>query len=446
MFKIKKGLDLPISGAPVQEVKGSPSVKTCALLGHDYIGLKPTMAVKEGDQVAAGQLLFTDKKNPSLRVVAPISGTVTAINRGHKRVLLSLVIENDGQNRTVEFESYKGQDVQSLSTDDVKTLLVESGLWASFRNRPFGQVPSHESDVNAIFVTAIDTHPLAADPAVIIGQNKEAFAAGLEAVKKLTQGKVYLCTKPGAAIQGASGVEQAQFDGPHPAGLVGTHIHFLSPVSEKKSVWHLNYQDLIAIGRLFKTGKYDTRRVISLAGPQVEQPSLVEVPQGANLEEIAAGKTKAGENRLISGSVLGGAHNQGLKGYLGRYHLQVSVLLEGRERGFMEYLSPGTQKHSVAKIYLSQFAKALRLPMTTTTNGSQRAMVPIGTFEEVVPLDILPTQLLRAIVVGDLEGAIELGALELEEEDLALCTYACPGKYEYGPILRDVLTQIQLEG
>lgn len=446
MIKIKKGLDLPISGEPEQQVSNSPVVKSCAVLGQDYVGLKPTMAVKEGEEVLAGQLLFSDKSNPALRVVSPMAGKVSAINRGQKRVLLSLVIESDETDRCVDFSNFKVQDIQALSADKVKDLLIESGLWVAFRERPFGKVPKADAAPNAIFVTAIDTHPLAANPDVVIAAQQEEFNLGLVLIKKLTPGTVHLCTKPGVQPHTVPGVEHNIFDGPHPAGLVGTHIHHLSPVSENKTVWHLNYQDVAAIGHLFKTGRYQSNRIISLAGPQVSNPRLVSLPIGAKLETVALNQTKDGENRIISGSVLGGIHGRGVKGYLGRYHLQVSILREGRERGFVEYLSTGREKHSVARIYLSQFAKALKLPMTTSTNGSQRAMVPIGLYESIMPLDILPTQLLRSLIVGDIESAIELGALELDEEDLALCTYVCPGKYEYGPILRDNLSRIEQEG
>ena len=381
-----------------------------------------------------------------MRVVAPIAGKVTAINRGHKRVLLSLVVESDGSDRCVEFTHFQSQDINTLSTENVKDLLVESGLWVALRERPFGKIPSVDATPSAIFVTAIDTHPLAADPDVVIAAQEAEFNLGLQLVKKIAQCPVHLCTKPGVSPKAISGIEHSMFDGPHPAGLVGTHIHHLAAVSETKSVWHINYQDVIAFGHLFKTGRYQSNRVIALAGPQVVNPRLISLPIGAKLDSVAENQTLDGENRIISGSILGGTHGRGVKGYLGRYHLQVSNLREGRERGLVEYLSPGREKHSVARIYLSQFAKALKLPMTTSTNGSQRAMVPIGLYETIMPLDILPTQLLRALIVGDIESAIELGVLELEEEDLALCTYVCPGKYEYGPILRDNLSRIEQEG
>ncbi len=210
--------------------------------------------------------------------------------------------------------------------------------------------------------------------------------------------------------------------------------------------WTIGYQDVIAVGRLFTTGRLYTDRVVALAGPQVEQPRLLRTRLGASLEELTAGQLKPAENRIISGSVLGGVTARGPRAFLGRYHTQVSVLEEGYKRDFMGWLSPGSKKHSRLRIYLSQFAPGKLMNYTTNTNGSERAMVPVGTYEHVMPLDILPTQLLRALIVGDTATAQQLGALELDEEDLALCTYVCPGKYEYGPILRDNLTRIEKEG
>jgi len=458
MIHIKHGLDLPIEGAPDQNIQqadlhrsSAQAVNTIGILGQDYVGLKPTMAIREDEEVAAGQLLFSDKKNSALRVVAPIAGKIKAINRGHKRVLLSVTIEADHSGRKTTFENFTRQPVSNFKPDQAKALMIESGLWTAFRERPFGKVPTEESKPAHIFVTAMDSNPLAANPAPIIAQRLQDFNRGLEVIGHLTSGRTYLCTAPEfqeLKLQQdiPSSVTHEVFSGPHPAGLVGTHMHFLAPISMNRKSWYINYQDVIAIGVLFNTGEYDANRIIALAGPHAKKPRLIEATLGASLSELTTNECHEGEVRVISGSVLSGAHSKGFKHYLGRYHLQVSILKEGRERGFMEYLSPGKDKHSVAKIYLSQFAKKLKLPMTTTTNGSQRAMVPIGLYEEIMPLDILPTQLLRSIIVGDTETAIELGVLELEEEDLGLCTYVCPGKYEYGPILRKNLTQIEQEG
>ncbi|MEM9257073.1 MAG: Na(+)-translocating NADH-quinone reductase subunit A [Pseudomonadota bacterium] len=445
MIKIKRGLNIPIQGAPRQVIETAPTARAVALVGFDYVGMKPTMEVQEGEEVALGQLLFSDKKSPGVRYTSPASGRIAAVNRGAQRVLQSVVVEVDGD-RAEHFATCTLDSIPDASV--IRDQLLQSGQWTALRTRPYGKIPAVDSQAAAIFVTAIDTHPLTADPSVIIAEQPEAFALGQDLLAKLTEGKVYLCTAPGVEVPlgRASNIQQEAFAGPHPAGLAGTHIHFLEGVNVDKTVWHLGYQDVIAIGRLFLDGQLYTDRIVALGGPQVENPRLLRTRLGADLEALCAGQLKNGENRIVSGSVLGGRRVQGGTAYLGRYHNQVSVLLEGRKREFMGWFSPGFGKHSNLGIYVSQFMRGKKLPMTTTTNGSERAMVPVGSYESVMPLDILPTQLLRALIVGDTETAQALGCLELEEEDLALCSYVCSGKYEYGPILRDNLTRIEKEG
>ncbi|TDG14010.1 Na(+)-translocating NADH-quinone reductase subunit A [Seongchinamella unica] len=447
MIKIKRGMDIPIQGAPQQVIEDAPAARAVALVGFDYVGMKPTMAVQEGDRVKLGQLLFTDKKTEGVGYTAPASGVVSAINRGARRVLQSVVIDIEGD-EAESFGTYSAQEAAALDPATIRAQLIESGQWTSLRTRPFSKVPAIDSEAAAIFVTAMDTHPLAPDPAVIIAEQADAFALGQDILARLTSGKVYVCAAAGASVPSgnAGNMELAQFDGPHPAGLAGTHIHFLEGVSASKVVWQIGYQDVIAIGRLFLDGRLYTERVIALAGPQVDNPRLLRTRLGVDLQALCAGEVKDGDNRIISGSVLGGRGVSTGTAYLGRYHNQVSVLLEGREREFMGWLSPGVKKHSSLGIYLSNFFGCKPLAMTTNTNGSERAMVPVGQYETIMPLDILPTQLLRSLIVGDTETAQSLGCLELEEEDLALCTYVCAGKYEYGPILRDNLTLIEKEG
>jgi len=447
MIKIRRGLDLPISGVPEQAISEGPKIRSVAVIGFDYHGMKPTMAVQVGDKVKLGQLLFTDKKTEGVRYTAPASGTVAAINRGERRVLQSVVIDVEGDDAET-FEAYKGVDPAQVSDEDARVLLNESGLWTALRTRPFSKVPALESKPNSIFVTAMDTNPLAANPEVIIAEQAEAFKQGLVVLSRMTEGKVFVCKAAGADIPSASGERfvTEEFGGVHPAGNVGTHIHHLDPVSDKKLVWTIGYQDVIAIGTLFTTGKLDTRRVVALGGPQVDKPRLLRTRLGANLEELTAGELKPAENRLISGSVFGGRNGRGPLAYLGRYHQQVSVLEEGNDRPMLHYLRAGFNAFSVMGIYISKLFKGKQFNFTTTTGGSERAMVPVGAYERVMPLDILPTQLLRSLIVGDTETAQQLGCLELDEEDLALCTFVCPGKYEYGPILRDNLTTIEKEG
>ncbi|WP_339338988.1 Na(+)-translocating NADH-quinone reductase subunit A [uncultured Oceanicoccus sp.] len=443
MIKISRGLDLPISGVPVQAISEGAKTRSVALVGYDYIGMKPTMSVQVGDRVKTGQLLFTDKKTEGVKYTSPASGIVSAINRGDKRVFQSIVIDVEGD----DFETFEtGADIDSLDRQQVIDTLVNSGQWTALRTRPYSRVPAPDSAATAIFVTAIDTHPLAADPAVIIADQAAAFVDGLTVLTKLNK-KVFVATAPGGNIStGSAKVETAEFAGPHPAGLVGTHMHYLNPVSANKVAWSIGYQDVIAIGKLFNEGKLSVERVVALAGPQVDQPQLVKTRLGTDLQELTAGKLKPENNRIISGSVLGGRTARGAVAYLGRYHQQVSVIKEGDEREFMGWLSPGASKHSNLGIYLSRFSKNKLMNFTTSTNGSERAMVPVGSFETIMPLDILPTQLLRSLIVGDTQMAQDLGCLELDEEDLALCTYVCSGKYEYGPILRDNLTRIEKEG
>lgn len=444
MIKIKRGLNLPISGAPKQTIEDGPAIRTVAVLGSDYVGMKPTMLVKVGDQVKKGQGLFADKKNEGVIFTAPASGTISAIHRGAKRVLQSVVIDvADGEEET--FAAYAPTELSSISREKVEENLIQSGLWTALRTRPFSRVPALGSEPNSIFVTAMDTNPLAVDPAVVIKEESVAFQQGLDVLSNLSK-KVWLCKASGASIGGNGIAEEVEFSGPHPAGLAGTHIHTLDPVSATKMVWTINYQDVIAIGKLFTTGKLVTDRVVSLAGPQVTNPRLVRTQLGASTDELVAGQLESGENRVISGSVLSGSAAHGPYAFLGRYHLQVSVLQEGRERFMFEFFRPGVDKYSVMNAFISALSPSKLFSFTTTSNGSPRGMVPIGSYEKIMPLDILPTQLLRALIVGDTESAQELGCLELDEEDVALCTYVCPGKYEYGPILRDNLDRIEKEG
>ncbi|MCB1650257.1 MAG: Na(+)-translocating NADH-quinone reductase subunit A [Pseudomonadales bacterium] len=450
MIKITRGLDLPILGTPEQVIENARRARTVALLGRDYVGMKPTMSVREGDRVKLGQALFEDKKTPGVLYTAPGAGVVREINRGERRAFLSLVIELDEEEEQVEFPARSPEELAGLSREAVVATLVSSGQWTALRTRPYSKVPAIDAVPHALFINAMDTNPLAADPEVVARESAGDFITGINVLSRLSGGKVFLC-RALASFQGlekqglAANVQVEDFAGPHPAGLSGTHIHYLAPVSLQRQAWTINYQDVIAIGKLFSTGRISVERVVSLAGPQVDKPRLLRTRLGVNLDELSAGELQGGENRVISGSVLSGRKAGGVENYLGRYHLQVSVIREGRERVLLGYLSPGKDRHSALGIYLSSLFKGRKFAFTSATNGSARAMVPVGSYERVMPLDILPTQLLRSLIVGDIEAAQNLGALELDEEDLALCTYVCPGKYEYGPILRDNLTRIEKE-
>ncbi|MGK2944801.1 MAG: Na(+)-translocating NADH-quinone reductase subunit A [Desulfuromonadales bacterium] len=445
MIEIKKGLDLPICGAPAMKVEAGSPVSHVALVGSDYQDMKPTLLVSEGEQVSLGQPLFSDKKNPKVLYTSPAPGKVVAINRGERRVFLSLVIEIAGSAEQT-FPATAADRLDQLSTDEVEQQLINSGLWPSFRTRPYSKIPTPGTRPAALFVTAIDTNPLAADPQVVIAEKTTEFTAGLKVIRHLTEGKVYLCKKPDAWIEAPERITVSELSGCHPAGLVGTHSHFLERVDQERTVWHIGYQDVIAIGHLFLTGRLLTERIIALCGPAVKSPRLIRTRIGACLSELLAGQLHAGNNRVISGSVLNGHSAAEASDYLGRYHNQVSVLEEDQRREFLGWAKPGLRQFSIKNVFASALLPRRPLLMTTSTHGSLRAMVPIGSFEKVMPLNIKATWLLRSLLTLDTDLAQNLGCLELDEEDLALCSFVCSGKMNYGHHLRQALQKIEEEG
>ena len=449
VHRISKGLDLPLAGEPVQAVDAAGAPSRVAILGADYLGPKPTMLVQPGARVLRGTPLFEDKRTPGVKHVAPAAGTVAAIHRGEMRAFQSVVIDvdpADGPDAQVRFASWRATQGSAQDADALRALLVESGLWTGFRTRPFSKVPSPSSTPHAIFVTAIDTHPHAPAVDVALAGRADDFEAGVLAVARLCPGKTYVCKAAGSSVAAPSSdrLLVEEFAGRHPAGTPGLHIHLLDPVDLGKTVWHIGYQDVAAVGRLVRTGELDVDRVISLAGPGALRPRLLRTRLGASTDELTRGELLPGAQRVISGSVLDGRTAQGdIHGYLGRYHQQIAVVPEGNERELFGYLAPGANKFSIWGVVLGHWAKARKLALTTTTNGSPRAMVPIGAYERVLPMDLMPTFLLRALITRNVEWAEELGVLELDEEDVALCTFVCPGKFEYGPLLRDALTRIE---
>jgi len=450
LTKIKKGLNVPIVGEPEQVVAEGKVSKKVALIGYDYVGMKPTMAAAVGDRVKLGQLLFTDKKMAGVNFTAPGAGTITAINRGPKRVFESIVIELDDKEDEITFDSYKEDQLADLDAEKVKNNLIRSGLWVSLRARPFGRTANPADTPHSIFVTAMDTNPLAPSVEKILAGNEKDFQNGLKVISRLTAGKLFLCKSAGANIPTVdlASLSAAEFSGPHPAGNAGTHIHFLDPVHRGKTVWHINAQDVVAVGKLFTTGRISVERVVSLAGPAVKQPRLIKTRIGASIEDLVAEELK--ENgarvRVISGSVLSGRAAAGPVAFLGRYNQQISALAESGKRRFLGWLSPGLNFFSVKPILLSSLLRRKKFAFDTDINGGHRSVFPLGVYEDVMPMDLEITYLLRALMVKDVEEAENLGCLELCEEDLALCSFVSPSKVEYGPVIRENLTIIEKEG
>lgn len=443
-IQIHKGLDIPISGNPEHKLRQGNRINHVALIGDDYIGMKPTMLVGVGDGVQTGQLLFSDKNNEGVKFTSPGCGMVIAVNRGAKRKFESLVIELAGED-SVRFLDPSYTAVERLSPEEIRKLLIDSGMWTGFRTRPYGKIPAIDSSPASVFITAIDSSPLAADPQVIIARSPEKYQLGLKIVQSLFKGPIHYCT--GAekllASEKRKGIEQWSFQGPHPAGLPSTHIHFIDPIHEEKTVWHIGYQDIIALGHLFTTGYLHTEKIISLAGAAVHKPSLISTRVGASLSELCEQETSQESLRILSGSILSGRESTGNHTFLGRYHNQTSIIKESSGRSFCNWLRPGSDRFSIKPLFLSALQKHLTLPFNTALWGGQRAIFPLGTYDQVMPLDIIATSLLKSLTCADTEKSKDLGCLELIEEDLALCAFVCPGKNEYAAALRQVLTAIE---
>ena len=391
------------------------------------------------------QPLFCHKDNPDVLYVSPCKGHVESINRGEKRALLSVVI-------SVDSLTHKGMNIVKLNsqiddnTEFVRKCLYESGLWTSFLTRPYSKVPQAGSVPTSIFITAMETEPLCPDADLIINQDLKAFEEGVKKISTLTEGEVFICKKNDSNIN-LKNFKTYNFDGPHPAGLAGTHIHFLDPPNGNKMVWSVSYQDVIAIGKLFLSGHIDIEKTISLAGPLAKNPRLVKTVMGASLFDLLKGEfINNTACRVISGSVLSGFHADGHLSFLGRYSRQVTLIEEDKEKLLLGWINPQPNKFSVMPVLASAFGFFKLFNLTSNLNGGRRAMVPTGVFETLMPQDYLPTQLLRSLIVMDTDVAQSLGTLELDEEDLALCTFACPAKYEYGSALRDSLVKIEKEG
>lgn len=405
-----------MSGTPRQVLLNARPIRSIAISGSDFPDVRPDFKVAAGDRVREGQIIFVDRKRPQIAFASPAAGVVTAINRGRRRSLDSVVIRIDHD----DAESFP-QPGAAATPEELRGLLLRSGLWPSFLTRPFGRIPDPDAIADAIFVTAIDTNPLAPDPAVAIARHADLFARGVDILGRLTAGPVFVCQAPGPLFCDESGSGQITpvvISGPHPAGLPGTHIHQLAPVGNGRCVWQIGYQDVIAIGHLVSTGRLKTDRIVAIAGTGVRDPALVCLRIGASLDEALEDELQDGPARVISGPVLSGRE----AGYLGRYHNQITVIarngdwpptggLIARVRGFLDH-------------------------------APDAAIIPRETFERVLPFDILPVPLLRALSVGDVETARDLGCLELVEEDLALISHVCTTGTDYGALLRDALDQL----
>lgn len=444
-IKLKKGLNIRLKGSAKPELSGLALSALYAIRPDDFPGVTPKLCVKPGDTVKAGTAVFFDKVHAEVKFTSPVSGTVKAVNRGAQRKILDIVIERSGD----EFIEFGKTDISKLDRNQVKEKLLLSGLWPAVRQRPYHIVARPAGVPKAIFISGFDTAPLAPDLNFVMANTSSVyFQAGLTALGKLTDGKVNLIlnaeSEPAEILKNASGVDISWFSGPHPAGNVGVHIHHLNPVNKGEIVWYVNIQDVVAIGRLFLEGIYKHERIIALAGSEVINPRYYAVRSGCSVNEVVEGNINVGNVRYISGNVLTGTKID-RSGYLGYYDSIVTVIPEGNYFEFFGWATPGVNKYSFSRTFVSSLFAKKQFRLDTNLHGGHRAFVITGQYEKVVPMDIYPMQLLKAILAEDIDMMENLGIYEIAEEDFALCEFICPSKMEIQSIVRKGIEQMYKE-
>ncbi len=433
-IRLKRGLDIPLAGAAPAKIAETVAPDLVAVKPTDFKGLVPKMAVKEGDLVKAGQVLFVDKLRPEVRFCSPCSGSVQAVVRGDKRKLLAVVVKAGKEQESVKFDTV---DCGKLDKQAMTEALLERGLWPMIKQRPYGIVANPADSPNGIFISALNTAPLAPDAEFIMQGQMENLQKGIDALGRLTSGKVYLSCKAGSAFESLKGAEIYTFEGPHPAGNVGVQINHISPINKGEIVWTVDLVSLAAIGRCLATGSYDMTRLVAVTGPAAKEPAYVKAVQGISLASI--GKYAQGGNvRYVSGDVLTG-ENVGPDGYLGYFDSQVTLLEEGDYYELLGWLKPlRLKKFSFSHLYWSWLAgKKKTYKLDTNTNGGPRAFVVSDVYGKVLPMDIYPVYLLKACLAKDIEKMENLGIYEVIEEDFALCEFVCPSKIEIQKIISD---------
>jgi Na+-transporting NADH:ubiquinone oxidoreductase subunit A len=444
-IKLKKGFDIRLDGISQKKLAGTVSPVLFGVKPIDFPGLIPKLEVKPGVEVLAGTPLFHDKLRPEIKFTSPVSGKIVSVERGDRRKLLEVVIERDGSG-SVDFGK---ADTDKISAGEIKRHLLESGLWPALRQRPYHVVANPDNQPKSIFISCFDTSPLAPDYNFILENTSvSSFRTGISALSKLTRGKIHLVLKGNDAdnriFDGIDGVEKSFFSGPHPAGNVGVHIHHLDPLNKGEVVWYVNFQDVISIGRLFEEGIYRPEKIVALTGSEVINPQYYNIMSGGAVTQLVSGNVKAGYLRYISGNVLTGT-NIGNQGFLGFYDSQITVIPEGNYHEFFGWAAPGLNKFSFSRTFLSSLIPRRSYKLDTNFHGGERAFVVTGQYEKVVPMDIFPMQLLKAIIAQDIDMMENLGIYEVAEEDFALCEFICPSKIEIQSVVRSGLDLMRKE-
>ncbi len=443
-IKLRKGLNIRLVGKADKILMPEERPDLFGVKPIDFPGLVPKMCVKPGDNVKAGTPLFFDKQRPEVKFTSPVSGVVKDVVRGERRKILEVTVEAKGD-ESINFGSV---DLATAGREAIISRLLESGFWPAIRQRPYHVVANPEQVPKSIFISGFDTAPLGADFDFIIDQSSaENYANGIEVLKKLTDGNVNLSvssTTTSAVLKETKGVELSTFSGPHPAGNIGIQIHHIDPVNKGESVWYVNLQDVVGIGKLFTDGHYAPDRIVAVAGSEVEKPRYNRVRSGASITNLVKKNVKGDNVRYISGNPLTGSRIDA-NGYLGYYDSTITVLPEGDRYQFFGWLAPGLKKFSFSRTFLTWMMPSKHYKLDTNYNGVERAFVMTGQYERVVPMDIYPMQLFKAILTEDIDKMEQLGIYEVAEEDFALCEFICPSKIEIQEIIRNGLDTMKTE-
>jgi Na+-transporting NADH:ubiquinone oxidoreductase subunit A len=448
VIKIRKGLDIPLKGEAGKTTVTAPRSQVYAVKPPDFHGLTPKMIVKEGDKVKAGSPLFFDKYNEKILFTSPVSGTFIDLIRGPKRRILEVRIQAENSDSYLDFGS---ADPSSVSREEIIDKMLNSGIWPVIRQRPYSMIAKPESNPRGIFISAFNSAPLAPDMDFIVKGQESLFQAGLNVLSRLTEGDVHLSvhaskTKSDAFLK-AKGVKIHHFEGPHPAGNIGIQIHHINPINKGEVVWYVDVQDVIIIGRLFETGSYDAKKIIALTGSEVKEPKYYETITGARIDAVISGNVMYQEDvnlRYISGDVLSGTKITA-DGFLGFYDNQISIIPEGDKPQLLGWVAPNPDKFSISRTFFSFLLPKKKYRHTTNIRSGERPFVVTGLYEKVLPMDIMPMQLLKSIMINDIDMMEKLGIYEVAPEDFALCEYVCPSKIEIQAYIREGLDVIQKE-
>ncbi len=437
-YNVKRGYTIPLKGNPEPVLENTRPASFYGVCPDDFTGIRPGLGVSEGDSVKKGTILFYDKNHPAIRIVSPVSGKVHSVVYGPRRKIEAVVIA-PGEGGAVKFKSHSAAEIGSLERSDLIETLLKSGVWPFLRQRPFSTIANPEDTPSSLFINAMDTAPLAHDTAFALEEDKEFFYAGAKACKVLANGPVHLTVNPANAdswLKDTPDVTIHTFKGKHPAGLVGTHIAHIDPLVPGKKIWYINASLVAALGKFLLTGEYPAERTIATSGSGLKEHKYYKTITGARIPDLLGEKLKSGKQRLISGNILTGTHVDSETGYLGFYDDQITVIPEGGEQKFLGWLMPGFNRHSFTNTFASALTPGRKYELDSDLNGELRTFVMTGNYRKVVALDIHPDLLAKAIITEDIDMMEKLGILEVDPEDVALCSYICPSKIEFTDIYK----------